>query len=408
MNIAASNPDEPDLNLSLLRSQLHSYLFDDYLPFLQSYVVDPTHGGFTCSVRPNGQLVSGEKITWYQGRGLWVYSFLYNHFGHNQEHLRVAMAAHQLIERGRPKVEDELWPKVLNADGTAASTADPEIYGDLFIAEGLAELSRATGNQAYWNDAKKIILKCVRHYDRADYAPRIGETYLGADAPAFPGARIGGVWMVLLRTTTQMLQMRPDAQLEALSGRSIDALMNHHVNARFQLLNELMEHDLSRPGNEYAELVYAGHAIEILWMVLDEAIRRKDEALFDRAAVLFRRHCEVATDDVYGGLFRNLRDVSQNDWTLDKTLFPHQEALIGLLLLVEHRQDPWASRFFAELYSYTTSRFPMRDIGSPLWQVAGDRYVTRDTNMTRVENYHHPRFLMLSLMCVERMLKHPQ
>ena len=51
---------------------------------------------------------------------------------------------------------------------------------------------------------------------------------------------------------------------------------NHHYNPRFQLINELINHDLSRPANEYEKLVYAGHAIETLWMVMDEARRRND------------------------------------------------------------------------------------------------------------------------------------
>jgi len=408
MNIAASFTNESTLNIEALRVQLHGYLFDDYLPFLQKYVVDTQHGGFTCWVRPSGQLVSAEKVTWYQGRGLWVYSFLYKNFGRNPEHLHIAQAAHRLIWRSRPSHEDEHWPRLLKPDGTPGSLPDPEVYSDLFVAEGLAEFSQTTGNEGYWNDAKEIILKCVRSYDSYDYYPKIGETYLGPGARSIPGARIGGVWMVLLRTTTQMLKMRFDPQLEALCNRSIDALLNYHLNPRFNLLNELLEHDLSRPANEYAELVYAGHAIEILWMLMDEAVRRNDTALFDRAAALFRRHYEVATDDVYGGLFRNLKNVSQNDWTLDKTLFPHQEALIGLLGMVEHRKDPWAIRLFSELYDYTCTKFPMHDIGSPLWQVVGDRQVTRDNRMTRVENYHHPRFLMLSLMSVDRMLSRAQ
>jgi N-acylglucosamine 2-epimerase len=68
---------------------------------------------------------------------------------------------------------------------------------------------------------------------------------------------------------------------------------------------------------------------------MDEARRRNDAALFDRAAVMFRRHCEVAKDRVYGGLYRNLMNVDQNLWSLDKTLFPQQEALIGAMILIE-------------------------------------------------------------------------
>jgi N-acylglucosamine 2-epimerase len=138
---------------------------------------------------------------------------------------------------------------------------------------------------------------------------------------------------------------------------------------------------------------------------LDEAVRRKDKALFNRAASLFQRHCEVSQDRVYGCLLRNLRNVDTNDWTLDKTLFPHQEALIGSLLLIEQSGDPWALAFYQSLDRYTRAHFPMKKLGSPLWQVIGDRQVTPTPDMARAENYHHPRFLMLNLLTTERLIR---
>jgi len=391
------------LPLEQLKQLLHGYLFNDFLPFMDRFVIDHEYGGFMCTVRPNGERVAEDKPIWYQGRGLWVYSFLYNNFGSDRRYLDVALATRRLIEKSRPS-GDAMWPKGLHRDGTPSAEPDHEIYGNMFIAEGLTELSKATGDKADWNDAKEIVLKCVRKYDREDYAPQIGETYLGAGARPFPGARIEGVWMVIIRTTTQMLEMHPDDELEALNRRAVDALLNHHWNPRFRLINELLNHDLSRPENEYEQLVYAGHAIETLWMVLYEALRRGDDKLFDRTAEIFRRHCEVAQDRVFGGLLRDLRNVDQNNWTLDKTLFPHQEALTGSLCLVEQTGDPWAAKFYSEMFEYTRTKFSMRDIGSPLWQVIGDRQVTRDPNMTRAENYHQPRFLMLNLLAVERMI----
>ena len=108
---------------------------------------------------------------------------------------------------------------------------------------------------------------------------------------------------------------------------------------------------------------------------------------------------------MYGGLFRNLTNVDQNAWTTDKTLFPHQEALIGALLLVEDRADAWALDFFREINTYTRAKFPMRAIQSPLWQVIGNRQVDLTPDMTRAENYHQPRFLMMNLLSVENLLK---
>ena len=179
-----------------------------------------------------------------------------------------------------------MWPKELTREGKALTSADGEIYGDLFIAEGLAEFSKATGELSHWDTARDLVLKCVRLYDRDDYRPTIGQTYLGPNAPRFPGARIQGVWMVLIRVVTQMLEMHADAELERVARRSVDAITNHHYNPEFQLINELLNHDLSRPQNEYAQLVYTGHCIENLWMLMKEAERLRDDRLFEKLAAL--------------------------------------------------------------------------------------------------------------------------
>jgi N-acylglucosamine 2-epimerase len=398
-------PSEPNtLNLLAMRDQYRRDLFNDYLPFIEKFVIDREYGGFHCSVRPNGELASTTKRAWFEGRGTWVFSFLYNNIVREQRYLDVAAHSIKLIQRSKPRDPDEFWPKALNRDGSPDGGPDTEVYGDMFIAEGLAEFSRASGERKYWEEAREIVLKCLRRYDRPDYHPTIGQTYLGTGARDFPGARIEGVWMVLIRTCSQMLAMQPDPELLAVLDRSIDALLNHHFNPRFQLLNELMNHDLSRPENEYEQLVYAGHAIETLWMILYEARRRSDAPMFDRAAAMFQRHCDVAKDRVYGGLFRNLTNVDQNAWTLDKTLFPQQEALIGSLCLIEETGDPWAMEFYRELDRYVRAKFPMRTLHSPLWQVAGNRQVDPTPDMTRAENYHQPRFLMLNLLTTERLI----
>ena len=154
-------------------------------------------------------------MSWFEGRGTWVYSFLYNNLKRDKKYLDVARRSIDLVMKIQPR-GDELWPKEMTREGKPLTSADGEIYGDLFIAEGLAEFSKATGDPALWNEAKQILLKCVRLYDRSDYRPTIGQTYLGPSAPPFPGARIQGVWMTLIRAATQMLEMRRDAESKQL------------------------------------------------------------------------------------------------------------------------------------------------------------------------------------------------
>ena len=398
------NHSMASLDLARMRNEYRKDLFEDYLPFHERFVNDKQFGGFLCSVRTTGELVSDEKRVWFEGRGIWVYSFLYNHLAREQKYLDTAAASVRLLARSKPQDPQEFRSKALHRGGSPAGPPDTEVYSDLFVAEGLAEFARASGDRKYWDEAREIVLKCVRRYDRPDYCPEIGRTYLGPKARDFSGARVQGVWMVLVRATTQMLAVRPDAELEKISDRCVDAVLNHHYNPRFQLINELINHDGSRPKNEYEQLVYAGHAIETLWMLMDEALRRRDTSLFDKTAAMFKRHCEVSRDRVYGGLLRNLTNVDQNAWTLDKTLFPHQEALIGSLMMIEQRGDPWAQDFYLDIDRYTRSKFPMRSVPSPLWQVIGNRQVDPTPGMTRAENYHHPRFLMLNLLAVERMI----
>src|SRR5687767_7029726 len=299
--------------LTQLRNTYRSDLFHDFLPFMEKYVIDEQFGGFMCNADHHGKRINQNKLSWFEGRGIWVYSFLYNNLAREQKYLNVARRSLDLVMKAKPS-GDELWPKAISREGASLTSADGEVYGDLFIAEGLAEFSKATGERAYWDQAKEILLKCVRLYDRSDYRPIIGQTYLGPTAPPFPGARIQGVWMTLIRAATQMLEMRSDRDIEAVADRCVDAVTKHHYNSEFGLINELINHDLSRPANEYAQLVYTGHCIENLWMLMLEAVRRRDEKLFDKLVDWFKRHVEVAWDDVYGGVFRNLQNVNKNAW----------------------------------------------------------------------------------------------
>ncbi len=396
----------PRLPLKQLRDQYRRDLFTDFLPFMEKYVIDPEFGGFRCNTDHLGNRVNHNKSSWYEGRGTWVYSFLYNNLAREQKSLDVARRSIDLILKSKP-VGDGLWPKELTREGGPLTSAEGEIYGDLFIAEGMAELSKATGERALWDEAKQILLKCVRLYDRPDYRPTIGQTYLGPSAPSFPGARIQGVWMTLIRAATQMLEMRADQQLEAIARRCVDAITNHHYNPQFDLINELLNHDLSRPENEYAQLVYTGHCIENLWMLLFEAVRRRDESLFDKLALWLKRHIEAAWDDVYGGVFRNLQHVDRNVWLVDKVLWAQEEVLIGSMLIIERRGYDWAIDVFRRTNEYVRQKYPLHRYGSPLWIYASDRKVSYEAFLKlpkRVENFHHPRHLMLNLLSLERMI----
>ena len=43
---------------------------------MEKYVIDHVYGGFMCNTDRDGTNITQDKNTWYEGRGIWVYSFL--------------------------------------------------------------------------------------------------------------------------------------------------------------------------------------------------------------------------------------------------------------------------------------------------------------------------------------------
>ncbi len=405
--------------LEELLKQYRYYLFDDYLPFLDKYVIDHKYGGFMCNTDRDGKNITTNKTAWYEGRGIWVYSFLYNNIKKDPKYLEVARKSVEFILKNEPK-GDSFWPSSFSREGEPISDPPDSFYGDLFIANGLSEYSKATGEEKYWNKAKEILLKCMKRYDNPDYGYIVtygpggsyditkmarNDTKTPTDINHPKGARVLGHWMVLIRLVSQMLEHKSDPDLEEIADRSIDAIMNHHFNSEYDLISEVMNHDLSRPEGAFSQFVYTGHAIETLWMLLYEAMRRNDKKLFNLSSERFQRHVEVAKDDVYGGVFRALINVDENIWKVDKVLWAQEEVLIGSLYVLRHTRARWAKEMFEKQWAYVIDKYPLKQYGYPLWILSADRKVTFEKHYSRVGNFHHPRHLMLNILNLEAMIK---
>jgi N-acylglucosamine 2-epimerase len=392
------------LPLRQLRDRLRRELFDVVLPFFDRFVIDRDHGGFNCTLAENGTHPEETKEAAFQGRGLWVYSHLYNHFGRNAGHLEIARRTAQLLERSLPTGDDVLWSAKLTRDGRPTGPPSPTIATDVAAAEGFAEFARASGERRYRALAKQILLRCHRIYERPDYSPNVVAVYGGPTPIAFPGARSQGAAMILIGTISPMIADEPDAELDAILRQQLTAVMERHYNPAFDLNNELLNHDYSRPANALAQFVYTGHCIEALGIVLTHAMRIADRGMFDTAATRLRRHTDVAWDQVYGGFYRSLDDVDANRWELNKALWVQEEALNGLITIVEHTGAPWAADLFTKVFAYVQQNYYVERWGSRFWISGGDRTVRRAPNLSRVEHYHHPRNLMHTILALDRML----
>jgi N-acylglucosamine 2-epimerase len=386
---AASSMKIAGKTLPELREEHRYWLFNDFLPFMDKFVIDHELGGFMCTADRDGTQINSDKRGWYEGRGIWVYSYLYNKLAKEQKYLDVADKSVKFIMKYKPS-GDKIWPETYKRDGTNNGMGDTRLYGDMFVALGLQEYSKATGDNQYWNLAKETILKDVRLYDRPDYEKT--------------GVRVSGVWMCLINTISGALEKKSDPELEKVLNRSIDAIFNYHYNPEFQLDNEELNHDMSRDPKT-ANSAFLGHPIETFWMIMYEAIRRKDKKMFALAAERFHRHAEVAWDNVYGGVYEGLDDVAKNIFSLRKVLWEQGEVLVGSLCVYEHTGAPWALEMYERMYTYVLDKFPLKKYGYHLWMEWGDRKMTFQPHASRVEHFHHPRHLMLNMLALDRMIK---
>ena len=385
-----------DLNLKKLREAYKEALFGKFIPNMDSLVVDHELGGFMCSVDIlTRKLLNTNKRAWFEGRGIWTYSFLYNNLEKDPRYLEIARKSKDFILKLLPS-DGSFYISGFTKEGKPLADTEGDIYGNLFVAEGLAEYSKASGEKKYLDQAKEIILKAVERYDRPDFS------YAYKAENRVTGPRILGHWMILLSLTTQILRQGQDLQIQALADRCVDAIMNHHLNSEYRLLNEALAHDLGPLSDPVAsQFGDIGHGCETLAFVMNYAVLRRDAVLFKKASAEFKRHVNAAWDDVYGGHFHVLENVSTNTWALNKLRWLQEEILIGALILIEHTGDQWALNCYAKTEAYIRKNYVRPEYAFVI--DSGDRKMEKHSQV-RAEHYHYPRQLMVSILAIDRII----
>lgn len=398
------------MTLQELRDDYKERIFKQYLPFWDKGGYDSRFGGFMCELNDDGSVANDEKYIWYQGRGIWVYSYLYNNFGGNKEFLEIAKKSRDFLVKAF-YLGDGRWRNSVNCQGdpvvtTTGQGSDKDIYGALFSAAGLIELYKAEGNQADLNIAIASIRSSVKAYENSGYE---GVTVKGTDEK---GLRTQGHSFVIIWTLTNLLSFHKDQQLEELQNEHVNHIMNHFWNSGYGIANEELFHDYTRiPG--YESIMFTGHSLEALWIVLYEALRKKDKQLFDKIKNRIRRLVEMDWDYVFGGMgteeynvFSSNGKCRGSDYDL-KVMWAHTELLISTMSILEHTGEVWAKEWYERGREYSLKAFTCKECG--VWRQAVDRKgkdkQRPGISIYRKDNFHQIRYLMMNLQSIERMIK---
>lgn len=393
--------------LPALLQDYRDRFYHQYLPFWLKGGYDQELGGVMCNLNDDGTVADDEKYIWYQGRELWVYSYLYRHFGQDSRYLEMARKTRDFMVR-HMRADGGRWYERVHRDGRIKEGVIDEIYGGLFAAQGLAEFYRVAGGDENLDMARESIRSAVNTYDAPGYR---GIKLPGQSQPA-PGLRCQGHCMIFISLLTGMLRFHDDPELERLQGEHVDLEVEKFNHPEYGITNEYLQHDYSRlPGFE--DHTFTDHAMEAQWMLMDEALRTKDRSLFDLAMARVRRYIELRWDYIFDGfgygdywVFGGLEG-RPSDGYREKAMWTHTEILIATMMALEYTGESWAREWYDRVH-----RFTMRNFADPspgVWIQATDRRgksIPREgVHPKRRCNYHQPRCQMLNMLSLERMIR---
>lgn len=392
------------------RADLYDRMFNRFLSFWEKGGCDRELGGIMCELDDNGSVVDDQKYIWYQGRSLWVYSYLYNNFGRKPEWLDFARKTRDFMVRYMLKA-DGRWREFVDRAGKPIAREGQsdakDIYGAMFAAAGLFEFYKAAGDEKDLALGKASIWKSMKDYDSRDYE--------GVVVPSInkKGLRTQGHSFMVVWPLTGLLSSHDDRALEKLQAEHVSHIMNDFWNPEYGIVNENLLHDYHGriPGHE--GIMNCGHSLETQWMVLYEALRIKDRSLFDKAVKRIRRLIEMDWDYLHDGWGTGdyyavgTKEHCPGPEFDVKTMWAHAEILVACLAVLEYTGAEWARDFYGRAYAYILETMANTEHG--VWRQAVDRF-GRDVKRDRVSayrkcNFHQPRTLMLCIQSLDRMIK---
>ena len=361
------------MTLQELRDLHQKELDEKFLGYWNEYGIDRVHGG----VMPYFKLMKGMpylarhntlKQMYFQGRAMWVFSYLYNHFGHHEEHLKIAR-----------DIKDFVYKYADNGDGTWASELTQEgkvilkesdIDGDFYIALGLTEYYKATGEEEALRTALKTAYASSKKLNTPDFM------HYGAwDLRVYePGVKLLGSWVHFLNTLTPLAIVSKDERVEAMASMCVRNIVQRHWRPDTGQFVELLDADW-RPLRESHRDEY-WHSVQGCWMCMSEALRIGDRNLFMETMTMGHR--------LLKGAYAEFAKVDINAPIEDLPRWgPLQDYLLFCLLAIEHTHAPWALYWYDKFFKFAYQR--------------PDRFEQYDL-------LHQPRRLFFTIQMLDRMI----
>ncbi|PVD24610.1 hypothetical protein C0Q70_15094 [Pomacea canaliculata] len=364
---------------------------DRTIEFWSKYSLDKEHGGYFICLANDGHVYDETKYTWLESRQVWMYARLYNELERFKTPEILATAEHgaQFLLMHMKRKDTGKCYLSLNREGLPVKE-QRTIYSECFYLMAMSELHRATGNQQYRDEAIDM-MKQILHWVLVDDSG-LGRKKLAGNMPADTLA----VPMMLLCLIEQLTTMDPDL---ASSYADTEQWCLSQVTKHVQRDGSVILENVSPDGKELpgcqGRLTVPGHAIEAGWFLLQRAQKLKDPTLKSLAIDKFiLTSFNRGWDTKYGGLFYFL-DVDgespvQLEWDM-KLWWPHNEAMIALLMAYIERRDADLLEKFSTVFNYCYSHVHSRNAAARVCFHVFDNQKNEDSNDNDTQDLHQHR-----------------
>ena len=402
------------------------HLDEVIMPYWLGDPVDEESGGvFTCIDNRGERRLSNDKYVWSQGRFAWLMARGARLAergvigGSAETYLRLARSTadfllrHAFLPNGR-------CAYLLTRDGRLKESLpgqghDISIFVDCFVALGLAEAGRATGDEGY-------LTKALHCYDTVRDAMASGDAR-SEPYPVPAGCRSHAFPMIMLNVSQELEAVLAEAGHPRAAGLGRDA--NAYVD---EILRDFLQGDVVNeflcPGGADGVLVRhvtPGHTVESMWFVMEQGRRHGRNDVVARAAAVVERAVEIGWDSEYGGLFRfverdggpprgEARDRYERlilDTWDTKIWWPHSEALYASLLGYALTGNEALREIHDRVHAYTFATFPHPDPAVGEWIQIRDRR-GRPLDKLVALPVKDPYHIMRNMMLLVELLHHEE
>ncbi|MES2692015.1 MAG: AGE family epimerase/isomerase [Verrucomicrobiota bacterium] len=402
--------------------RLQRELTHTIVPFWQR-TLDAERGGvFNCWNNEGTRLVRRDKFSWSQGRFAWLWARLGDAAGrgliegearefvaHADKTLRF-LEAHTFLPDGRCAFLLSEAGEVLEA--LPGQGPAPSIYADCFVAMGLAEYARVTGDAQRMERAWQLVDLIEARVAAGDFPTHPSPIPAGYEAHGITMIRLN-VMLVLHAASERLGEARAEQ-----SWRRCVALTEKIFETFVQpdgRLVELRRLDRAPDDSLLARHINPGHTLECVWMLFAVAARERRADWIARAGEVARVACERGWDETHGGLLHftdgeggeprgaasgAIYERSVREAWANKLWWVHSEAIYAMLLAYRLTGDERARAWFERVCEYALRVFPQPDRAVGEWIQIRDRTgapVEKVVALPVKDPYHVARNLIQAL-----------